>query len=71
MNSASPPARRIRSTVSSPPARACSRSATATAAPSAANRIAQARPIPLAAPVTRPALPSIKPAIAASLTPTD
>src|SRR4051794_2067293 len=60
-NSASPPAARIACTVSSPAAR--SMSATITAAPSAANRMAQARPMPLAAPVTRPALPCIRPAM--------
>src|SRR3954469_25577099 len=54
-------------TVSSPPARARSRSATTTFAPSLAKRSAQARPMPLAAPVTRPALPSMRPAIAATL----
>src|SRR3954469_10019185 len=54
-------------TVSSPPARARSRSATTTFAPSAAKRRAQARPMPLAAPVTRPALPSMRPAIPATL----
>src|SRR3954451_7009583 len=64
-NSASPPAARIACTVSSPPAR--STSATITAAPSCAKRMAQARPMPLAAPVTRPALPCTRPAMAATL----
>src|SRR3954451_17216358 len=63
--SASPPASRIVRTVSSPPAR--STSATITAAPSCAKRMAQARPMPLAAPVTRPALPCTRPAMAATL----
>ena len=60
-NSACPPAASIALTVSSPPAREVSRSATITAAPSWPKRIAQARPMPLAAPVTSPALPSIRP----------
>src|SRR3954471_14970075 len=50
-------------TVSSPPARARSRSATTTFAPSRAKRTAHARPMPLAAPVTRPALPAMRPDI--------
>ena len=62
-NSARPPASSIARTVSSPPSRARSRSATTTAAPSRAKLMAQARPMPLAAPVTSPALPSIEPAI--------
>src|SRR6185437_15136943 len=57
-NPAVPPASTISLTVSSPASRELSRSETTTDAPSAPKRTAHARPMPLAAPVTRPALPS-------------
>src|ERR1700733_1118317 len=53
--------------VSRAPAAASGRSPTITEAPSRARRIAHARPIPLAAPVTRPDLPSIRRPIASTL----
>src|ERR1700735_2672956 len=56
--------------VSRAPAAASGRSPTITEAPSRARRIAHARPIPLAAPVTRPDLPSIRRPIASTLSAT-
>src|SRR5271166_3324643 len=61
-NTACPPACRIALTVSSPPSRCMS--ATATLAPSRANTIAAARPIPDAPPVINAVLLSSLPAIA-------
>src|SRR5581483_10760773 len=59
-NAASPPALLIRATVSSPAGTA---STTSTLAPSRAAAKAEARPIPLAAPVTKATLPCNSPAI--------
>ncbi len=56
---AEPPPDRISLATASAPSAA--RSATTTAAPSAANNDAEARPIPLAAPVTTATLPSSRP----------